>query len=67
MRIANPNSPERRTGECTGCRRMEKAEEEALAELDREFGGLWRVTGTREKVKESEGEDEHDGERGLAG
>ena len=65
MRIANPNSPERGNGECTGCQRMEKAEKEALVELEREFGGLWKVTGNRKREDSDKDEDE-DG-AGLVG
>lgn len=65
MRIANPNSPERGNEECTGCQRTEKAEKEALVELERDFGGLWKVTGNRKREDSDKDEDE-DG-AGLVG
>lgn len=67
MRVANLDKPERANGECTGCRRIERAEKEALAELERDFEGLWKVTGGRKSEDRNKDEDEDEGGKGLVG
>lgn len=67
MQVANPDNPERANGECTGCRRMERAEKEALAELERDFGGLWKVTNDRKREDRDKDVDEDEDGKVLVG